>query len=148
MPRVDTGGKAWLQHTDLHAGIEGSVHFGFDVNDLPNTGKHREEKGQEVSGGRGPQVCRAHAPVLSSSLLRCQMSKCVSLAIAIENRMATGSLHPDQHLTRGRCAQDLAASWAGSRALEGIRVGELQHSAALPQPHTQPRERAESGTFT
>lgn len=62
--------------------------------------------------------------------------------------MATGSLHPDQHRTRGRCAQDLAASWADSRVLEGIWEEELQHSTALPQPHTQPRERAESGTFT
>lgn len=51
MPRVGTGGKAWLQHTDLHAGVEGSVHFGFDVNDLPDAGKHREEKGRGVRGG-------------------------------------------------------------------------------------------------
>lgn len=32
------------RHTNLHAGVEGSVHFGFDVDNLSDTEKQKEEK--------------------------------------------------------------------------------------------------------
>lgn len=56
------GVKAGGRHTNLHAGVKGSVHFGFDVDNLPDAEKQKEEKARGGYGGYP-----AHAPALSTS---------------------------------------------------------------------------------
>lgn len=46
-----TGGGA---HTNLHARVKSSVHFGFDVDNLPDAEKQEEERVCEVTGGQQP----------------------------------------------------------------------------------------------
>lgn len=41
-------------HTNLHAGVKGAVHFGFDVDNLPDAEKQEEEKVCGVTGGQQP----------------------------------------------------------------------------------------------